>query len=177
MLLWPAPWKNGWVNNREAGDLKHHRAHHDVTVMIGQNWLLGFTGGTHWSKNLWCRVRSPRHFEIYSIVINYLSKSNLPGSSPRSQKIWFNPVKHVNTLQWRHNERDGVSNHQPHYCLFNHLFRRRSKKIHKLRVTGLCEGNSPVTDEFPAQRASNMENDLITFIMNSGAQPDTARDI
>ena len=24
---------NGWVNNREAGDLWHHRAHYDVTVM------------------------------------------------------------------------------------------------------------------------------------------------
>ena len=33
--------------------------------------------------------------------------------------------------------------------------RRRSKKTSKLHVTGLCEGNSPVTDEFPAQRASN----------------------
>ena len=28
----------------------------------------------------------------------------------------------------------------------------------KLRVTGLCAGNSPVTSEFPAQRASNAEN-------------------
>ena len=36
--------------------------------------------------------------------------------------------------------------------------RRRSKKTPKLRVTGLCVGNSPVTDEFPAQRASNTEN-------------------
>ena len=29
------------------------------------------------------------------------------------------------------------------------------KKTSKLRVTSLCEGNSPVTGEFPAQRASN----------------------
>ena len=36
--------------------------------------------------------------------------------------------------------------------------RPRSKKTSKLRVTGLCEGNSPVTGEFPAQRASNAEN-------------------
>ena len=53
---------------------------------------------------------------------------------------------------------DGVSNHQPYDCLLNHLFRRRSKEASKLRVTGLCEGNSPVTGEFPAQRASNEEN-------------------
>ena len=48
------------------------------------------------------------------------------------------------TLRWRHNERDSVSNHQPHDCLLNRLFRRRSKKTSKLRVTGLCDGNSPV---------------------------------
>ena len=34
----------------------------------------------------------------------------------------------------------GVSNHQPHDCLLNRLFRHRSKKTSKLRVTGLCEG-------------------------------------
>ena len=47
------------------------------------------------------------------------------------------------TLQWRHNEHDSVSNHQPHGCLLNCLFRRRWKKTSKLRVTGLCVGNSP----------------------------------
>ena len=59
-------------------------------------------------------------------------------------------------LQWRYNERDGLSNHQPIHCLLNRLFKCRSKK-RKLRVTGLCEGNSPVTGEFPAQMASNAE--------------------
>ena len=32
------------------------------------------------------------------------------------------------------------------------------KKKSKLHVTGLCEGNSPMTGEFPLQRASNAEN-------------------
>ena len=62
-----------------------------------------------------------------------------------------------NTLQWRHNEHDDVSNHQTH-GLLNGLFMRRSKKTPKLRVTGLIEGNSPVTGEFPAKSASNAEN-------------------
>ena len=61
-------------------------------------------------------------------------------------------------LEWRHNERDCVSNHRRHECLLNRLFRRRSKKTSKLRVTALCAGNSPVTGEFPTQRASNAEN-------------------
>ena len=64
----------------------------------------------------------------------------------------------MNTLQWRCNERDGVSNHQLHDCLLNRMFRCRSKKASKPSDTVLCEGNSPVTDEFPAQRASNVEN-------------------
>ena len=61
-------------------------------------------------------------------------------------------------LPWRHDGRDSVSNHQPHDCSFNRLFRRRSKKTSKLRVTGLCVGNSPGTGEFPAQMASKTEN-------------------
>ena len=35
------------------------------------------------------------------------------------------------------------------------------KETSKLRVTGLCEGNSPVTGEFPAQKSSNAENVFI----------------
>ena len=61
-------------------------------------------------------------------------------------------------LQCRHNGCDSVSNHQPHHCLLNRLFWHRSKKTSKLRVTGLCVRNSPVTGEFPAQKASNAEN-------------------
>ena len=61
-------------------------------------------------------------------------------------------------LRWRHNDHAGVSNHQPHGCLLNRLFRGKSKKTSKLRVTGLCAGNSPGTGEFPAQMASYAEN-------------------
>ena len=61
-------------------------------------------------------------------------------------------------LRWRQNEHDGVLNHQPYHCKLSRLFRRRSKKTSKLRVTSLCAGNSPETGEFPTQRASNAEN-------------------
>ena len=47
------------------------------------------------------------------------------------------------SLQWHHNERDGVSDRRRLDCFLNRLFRRRSKKASKLRVSGLCEGNSP----------------------------------
>ena len=62
------------------------------------------------------------------------------------------------SLRWRHDWRDGVSNHQPRDCSLNCLFRRRWRKTSKLRVTCLFEWNSLVTGEFLAQRASNVEN-------------------
>ena len=62
------------------------------------------------------------------------------------------------SLGRRYNGLDGVSDHQPYHCLLIRLYRRRSKKISKLCVTGLCAGNSPVTSEFPAQMARNAEN-------------------
>ena len=56
-------------------------------------------------------------------------------------------------LQWRRNEHDGVSNPHPHDCSSNRLFRRRSKKtISKIRFTGLCAGNSPVTGTTNSQQ-------------------------
>ena len=107
-----------WVNNREASDLRCHRAHYDVVVMSNT----GNAGYGHKLPHGW----------------------HITNDRP--------------TLPWRHNEHDGVSNHQPRYCLLNRLFRHRSKKTSKLRVTGLCAWNSPATDEFPAQRDSNTEN-------------------
>ena len=67
------------------------------------------------------------------------------------------------SLQWSPNGRDGVSNHQPHWCLLSRLITHRSKKTPKLHVTGLCAGNSPDTGEFPAHMASNAGNVSINF--------------
>ena len=61
----------------------------------------------------------------------------------------------VSSLQWHHNGRDGVSNHQRLDCLLKRLFMCRSKKTSKPRVTGLCEGHSPVAVEFPSERPSS----------------------
>ena len=65
--------------------------------------------------------------------------------------ITFHARKKIrwSSLQWRHNERDGVSNHRRLDCLLNRLFRRRSTKPPK--------GNPPVTGGFPSQRASKAE--------------------
>ena len=65
--------------------------------------------------------------------------------------------RYRHALQWHHNMHDGFSNHQPHDCFLNRLFRHRSKKIANIRVTGLFAENSPATGEFPAQMTSNAE--------------------
>ena len=74
------------------------------------------------------------------------------GSIGRCNKMHNNLKVTFLSLQ---NGRNGVLNHQPHDCLLNYLYRCRSKKTSKLRVTGLCDENSPETGEFPAQRVSN----------------------
>ena len=68
-------------------------------------------------------------------------------------------------LQWRHNGRDGVSNHQPHDCLLNRLFRRRSKKYQSsaslASVRGIHRGpvNSP--HKWPVTRKMFPFDDVI----------------
>ena len=52
--------------------------------------------------------------------------------------------KFLVSLQWRHNEGACASNIRRPYYLLNRLFRRRSKKTSKLRITGFCVGNSSV---------------------------------
>ena len=73
------------------------------------------------------------------------------------------------SLGWRHNGRDSVSNHQPHHCLLNRLFRRRSKKASKLRVTGLCAVNSP--HKWPVTRKMFPVDDVVML----GAFSETTR--
>ena len=75
------------------------------------------------------------------------------------------------SLQWRHNGHHGVSDHQPHGCILNHLFRSISKKTSKLRVTGLWAGNIPMTSEFPVQMTSNGENVSIWWRYHAPPDP------
>ena len=73
------------------------------------------------------------------------------------------------SLEWRHNERYGVSNHWRLDCFLSRLFRRRLKKTSKFRVTGLCGANSPVmwpvssSHEGPVTRKMFRFDDVIMF--------------
>ena len=76
------------------------------------------TSGFLWS---WWRAKRSRHSLRMRNLQFYVSAKRPPLRNPYG----------------RHNEHDDVSNHQPHDCLLNRLFRHRSKKTSKLRVTGL----------------------------------------
>ena len=80
----------------------------------------------------------PQYFTLdFSAVVSYSIKASYHSTPVAETHGIFTP------LRWRHNECDNVLNLQPHECLLNGLFRSRSKKTSKLRVTGLCVGNSP----------------------------------
>ena len=113
-------------------------------------------------------VQPPSHL-VLPLPYYFCTKPNFPFSSGHgifhkiskdrksSHQLTIHTQLHK-TLRWRHNGGDSVSNHQPRESLLRRLIRRTSKKISKLRVTGLCAGNSPETGEFPAQMASSAEN-------------------
>ena len=229
-------WITGWVNSREAGDLRRHRAHDDVTVMcwpsvrgipckvgfphkesVMRNFDVIFVNSLNKQLNRRCRFQfhgrisicillrlsqEVKYFELWSHFSLLGDVTNISGRSEKHKyvnrqrvivfkidvsdevreyktdnvchkikMISFNeiPLKMSSEtcepfpLPWRHNGHDGVPNHQPYECLLNRLFKHRSKKTSKLRVTGLYEGNSLVIGEFPAQRASNTENVSVSW--------------
>ena len=64
-----------------------------------------------------------------------------------AQKTQFGKVCVVTmTLQWHHNEHDGILNHQPYDCLLNHLFSLSSRKTPKFCITGLYTYNGHTGD-------------------------------
>ena len=93
---------------------------------------------------LWGRVW--KHVYHMTYLISYLTIKSFNHNEYQWQ--WWT------VLQWRHNERNGVSNHRRLDCLLNCLLRRRSKKTIKLRVTGHYEGNPPVTGGLPSHKVS-----------------------
>ena len=79
-LIWP--WKNGWVNNREAYDLRRHRAHYDSIVME--------EGIIHWWQLLWYRSCRRTHFAIK--VCSFAEGLFFLKSTTTVQIWWFQTI-------------------------------------------------------------------------------------
>ena len=128
--------------------------------------VLVFCTGTWHHVQCCCilvRYAMPCSVVFWSVFVNKVGKYGivltaslilLDSGIKFDSRIWMHPDPMISlcdilwshlqdSLHWRPNEHDGVSNHQYHDCLLNRLFRRKSKKTSKLNVTGLCAGNSP----------------------------------
>ena len=71
-------WINGWVNNREASDLRRHRAHYDVIVMIPRTDC-----GLRLSNTLLICRNSVNHLSCYRIFF-----------IPHSKDIGLTSIRH-----------------------------------------------------------------------------------
>ena len=175
-------WINGWVNYREAGDLRRHRTDNDVTVM---NIQFGST-----IEDPLFKFRDP----LTTLPIDVLqpNEANPLAASCCLQRICltWSILKFSNTfcwsfaiigivgkiplrfmpLQWRHNGRDGVSNRQLHDCLLNRLlcvYQRKHRSSASLAVVRRIHRwlvNSP--HKWPVTRKMFPFDDVIMLYMH-----------
>ena len=137
MLSW---WtKDAWCNWSSGIDTKHQKPATTPQVTVnslpdckvhgpnrGPTWVLSapegpHVGPTNLATRAWLSLRLPRLQQGQEMVIPLSYTANSVATDHAARP-----------LRWRHNECDTVS------------FRRRSKKVSKLRVTNLCAGNSPM---------------------------------
>ena len=86
-------WINDWVNNREAADLRRHRAHYDVIVMgIQLVWLTAkesskLTKGQWFTKSFHVRDLGRLHFtdsgHMSTVSANRTSQNNVYGKGSK----------------------------------------------------------------------------------------------
>ena len=102
--------------------------------------------------------------KLYQLLYQDLILHLNPCRATINFKIWLYPLPLISILQWNFHYNDvtmsAMASQITSFTIVYSTvkFRRRSKKTSKLRVTGLCAGNSPVTAELPAHMASNLEN-------------------
>ena len=138
--LWHPVLLYFWINEYVQGEVE------SLQVKLSGNKKIY---GPAINKHYFCNRLYLRYTELFTVQLFWYHFTEV-----HVLRAWLA----ARSLQWRHNGHDSISNHQPRICFLNHLFRRRSKKTSKLRVTGLCAWNSPGTCEFPPQMASNAEN-------------------
>ena len=137
------------VNSPATGEFPAQRP---VTRSFGVFFICAWIKG--WVNNLNNREAGDlrRHYDI--IVMN---------SDKSDVNIWVILVVNIFSLlcvyvslQWRHNERDGVWNHRRLNCLLNCYFRRRSQQNIKAPPHWPLWGEWPVNSP---QKVSNKGND------------------
>ena len=135
----------GEVNERSFSDLQ------PWCLWINENMSVFTISNEYWS--IWC------YWKWWSPLVQIMAwQRSGDGSSAKVIRPQVSESYANRTLQWRHNDRDDVSNHQRLDCLLNRLFRPRSKKKIKAPRHWCLGVNSPVTGKLHAQRAGNAAN-------------------
>ena len=153
---------NDWVNNRKAGDLRRHRVHYDVILMITIMQLsltVARSSVTRHCINAKCKI------DIRFELTKTLNTGEVLDVC--CVCLFFRALNGVIMCAMT------SKNHRRLDCLFNLVFMRRSTKTSKIRVTGLCEGNSQVTGELPSQRPVTQSFDVFFDRVKLG---DTSRE-
>ena len=115
---WQTDWKTRLVSQDRS-----------ITWTEGLLMSYGTNKDIFYKQRKYCKLEiSITRLKIFIRNSKYLV---VPPNS-NTHAVFFNHVKcqrwWIIPLQWRHDGRDGVSNHQPHDCWLNFLSRRRSKK-------------------------------------------------
>ena len=120
-------------------------------------YLQGTLEELNWNcPTLECHWRNFDHLRLH-----WNTTGKLSWNCPTLECHWRNSdycSLHWNTTGGRHTHQAHVVNQSSICARLKRHDGRTPKKISKLRVTGLCAGNSPVTGWIPAQRARNAEN-------------------
>ena len=102
-------WINGWINNIEAGDLRHYRAHYDVTVMLLWGLVVRKTfpclDVTMSYKNVarCCRLHSlVTSYGIYQLLITMNNNEIM-----KIKTFWFSPLK-IDFIKCLHHHRNNA---------------------------------------------------------------------
>ena len=133
-----------WLQVYGLQNDKQHHIYHHWCRMTRSPWYK-FDCQSHGYRNFECYCNfAATQFPVLShFARNCLSNLAPNGVKPSAgtcfiQLFWLSVISV--SLHWHHNENDGVPNHRRFDCMLSRLFRRRSKKTSKFRVTGLCEG-------------------------------------
>ena len=146
-------WTHSWVNNRDADDIRCHRAHNDVTVMLH---IEARRNSRHFAEDIskifcsmkmflnWLRF----HWSLFPKFTWLWFAGQQTGTRPLSEQVHYLDV----TISAIASQTTSSS------MFFQPFVQADIKENINVRVIGPLWGESPVTGGFPSQRASNAES-------------------
>ena len=153
-------WINGWVNNRQAGDLRRYRTHYNAIIMV--SFAMDYSCRYHHltpARSYWCveqRYESSLHlkmvscFSIPNFDINQYRFNDYTGNimgkvfDKIDCYLLHYHLKYITSVSSWSNV-DWVC----HRCQENAWWRHQMETFSV--ELALWAGNSPVTGEFPSQ--------------------------